>query len=195
MAMPAEGAVPGGHGAPLREALAEQAEPGRPGEPAGSDLLAGTGAAGTGLDNAAAAVRELSRAAEHRHPDIAVELRLCIAPGCGSGDTPHAAVVLRRRQHPTAPAAAPQQDNGARLPGQRGGDPLAPLTRREHEVLALLAQGRSNTGIAAALVLSDSAVAKHINAIFTKLGLLPAAHTNRRVLAALTYLRSRGTAR
>ncbi|MFB0616808.1 LuxR C-terminal-related transcriptional regulator [Streptomyces sp. AGS-58] len=62
------------------------------------------------------------------------------------------------------------------------------LTEREREVLELLAQGRSNAGIAAALFVTEKAVAKHIGNIFTKLGLLPADGDNRRVLAVLAYL-------
>jgi DNA-binding NarL/FixJ family response regulator len=67
-------------------------------------------------------------------------------------------------------------------------DPLQRLTPREHDVLALMAEGRSNAGIAAALVVSDSAVAKHVNSIFTKLGLVPADNDHRRVLAVLRFL-------
>ncbi|WP_018637239.1 response regulator transcription factor [Parafrankia elaeagni] len=67
--------------------------------------------------------------------------------------------------------------------------PLAALTERELDVLRLMAEGRSNTGIAAALVLSGKAVEKHIANIFLKLG-LPQDSTahHRRVLAVLTYL-------
>jgi DNA-binding NarL/FixJ family response regulator len=67
-------------------------------------------------------------------------------------------------------------------------DPLDRLTRREHEVLALMAEGRSNAGIAGTLVVSESAVAKHVNSIFTKLGLGPADSDHRRVLAVLRFL-------
>jgi DNA-binding NarL/FixJ family response regulator len=67
-------------------------------------------------------------------------------------------------------------------------DPLDRLTRREHEVLALMAEGRSNAGIAGTLVVSESAVAKHVNSIFTKLGLGPADTDHRRVLAVLRFL-------
>ena len=66
--------------------------------------------------------------------------------------------------------------------------PLDRLTRREHEVLALMAEGRSNAGIAGALVVSESAVAKHVNSIFTKLELAPADTDHRRVLAVLRFL-------
>jgi DNA-binding NarL/FixJ family response regulator len=69
-------------------------------------------------------------------------------------------------------------------------DPLGHLTSREHEVLALMAEGRSNSGIAAALVVSESAVAKHINSIFTKLDLATADTDHRRVLAVLQFLSS-----
>ena len=71
---------------------------------------------------------------------------------------------------------------------QRGG--LASLTPRERQVLALMAEGRSNSGIAAALVVSGGAVEKHVASIFTKLGLPPDDTDNRRVLAVLHYLRS-----
>ena len=66
--------------------------------------------------------------------------------------------------------------------------PLAELTPREKEVLDLLAQGRNNAGIAAALFLSERAVEKHINAIFSKLGVSEEADVNRRVKAVLVYL-------
>ena len=61
----------------------------------------------------------------------------------------------------------------AQLLVRRGGDPLDNLTERELGVLALMAEGRSNAEIAAALVITDSAVSKHINSIFAKLGLYP----------------------
>ncbi|WP_055563930.1 LuxR C-terminal-related transcriptional regulator [Streptomyces atriruber] len=65
---------------------------------------------------------------------------------------------------------------------------MATLTAREREVLECLAQGRSNTGIAEALFISEKAVAKHIGNIFPKLGLPPSDTDNRRVLAVLAYL-------
>jgi DNA-binding NarL/FixJ family response regulator len=65
---------------------------------------------------------------------------------------------------------------------------LASLTARERDVLGLMAEGRSNSGIAAALVLSEGAVEKHIASIFGKLSLQPEAADNRRVLAVLRYL-------
>ncbi|TDT97726.1 LuxR family two component transcriptional regulator [Streptomyces sp. 846.5] len=70
----------------------------------------------------------------------------------------------------------------------RRGDPLAALTPREREVLALMAEGRSNAGIAEALTVSESAVAKHINNIFAKLDLPVADADHRRVLAVLRFL-------
>jgi len=72
----------------------------------------------------------------------------------------------------------------------RHADGLAALTRRERDVLELMAEGRSNAGIASALVLSGGAVEKHIASIFGKLGLPPSENDNRRVLAVLRYLRS-----
>jgi DNA-binding NarL/FixJ family response regulator len=64
------------------------------------------------------------------------------------------------------------------------------LTPREREVLGLMAEGRSNTAIAASLFLSAGAVEKHITSIFSKLGLPPSDADHRRVLAVLRYLES-----
>jgi len=79
---------------------------------------------------------------------------------------------------------------GRLLGRRRRTDPLEPLSPREREVLALMAEGRSNAGIAEHLVVTERAVEKHVTSIFTKLGLTPAAEDHRRVLAVLTYLRS-----
>src|SRR5690242_9887956 len=72
---------------------------------------------------------------------------------------------------------------------RRRDDPLADLTQREREVLELMAEGRSNTGIAERLVVTERAVEKHVTSIFQKLGLPPASEDHRRVLAVLTWLR------
>jgi DNA-binding NarL/FixJ family response regulator len=72
---------------------------------------------------------------------------------------------------------------------RRGARPLDELTPREGEVLQLMAEGRSNAGIATALVLSVGAVEKHIASIFQKLRLPPSGNDHRRVLAVLEYLR------
>jgi DNA-binding NarL/FixJ family response regulator len=69
-------------------------------------------------------------------------------------------------------------------------EPLAVLTAREREVLGEMAEGRSNAAIAAKLFVTEKAVSKHINNIFTKLGLPPSEDDNRRVLAVLAYLNS-----
>ena len=73
---------------------------------------------------------------------------------------------------------------------RRPQDPLAGLSGREREVLALIAEGRSNSAIAAALFISEPAVGKHVGNILAKLGLPPTDDTNRRVLAVLTFLRA-----
>ena len=65
---------------------------------------------------------------------------------------------------------------------------LERLTPREREVLAAMAEGSSNRGIAEALVISEGAVEKHISSIFAKLDLDPEGGSHRRVLAVLTYL-------
>jgi DNA-binding NarL/FixJ family response regulator len=72
----------------------------------------------------------------------------------------------------------------------RRADGLATLTPRERDVLALMAEGKSNAGIAAALVITESVVEKHVASIFGKLNLPPSEADNRRVLAVLRYLRA-----
>ncbi|MGK5556021.1 LuxR C-terminal-related transcriptional regulator [Actinomadura kijaniata] len=67
-------------------------------------------------------------------------------------------------------------------------EPLQMLTPREREVLGLMAEGRSNAAIAAQLFITEKAISKHTNNIFTKLGLPPSEDDNRRVLAVLAYL-------
>jgi DNA-binding NarL/FixJ family response regulator len=73
---------------------------------------------------------------------------------------------------------------------RRRRDPLDQLTPREREVLALIAEGRSNSAIAKELVVSEAAIGKHIGNILTKLDLPATDTTHRRVLAVLTYLRA-----
>ena len=68
--------------------------------------------------------------------------------------------------------------------------PLARLTGREREVLALMAEGRSNSAIAQRIVVTEKAVSKHCTSIFAKLELPPSGDDNRRVLAVLAYLDS-----
>ncbi len=69
-------------------------------------------------------------------------------------------------------------------------DPIASLTQRERDVLALMGEGRSNTAIAGALSIGEGSVEKYVANIFTKLGLEPDSADNRRVLAVIAYLRS-----
>jgi DNA-binding NarL/FixJ family response regulator len=76
------------------------------------------------------------------------------------------------------------------LSRQRNEDPLAELTPREREVLTLMAEGRSNQGIADKLVITLRAVEKYVSTIFAKLGLPSTGSDSRRVLAVLLYLRS-----
>ena len=76
----------------------------------------------------------------------------------------------------------------AQLLLRRQDRPLDRLSAREREVLSLMAEGRSNAGIAQCLVVSESAVAKHINNIFMKLDLLAGGGDHRRVLAVLRFL-------
>jgi DNA-binding NarL/FixJ family response regulator len=77
----------------------------------------------------------------------------------------------------------------ALLKRQRAASPLDALTEREREVLALMAEGRSNQAIADRVHLSPKTIETHVHAIFTKLGLEPTPDDHRRVLAVVTYLR------
>ncbi len=81
------------------------------------------------------------------------------------------------------------------LVAARGRDPLVDLTERERDVLALMAEGRTNAAIAERLAIGAKTVEMHVNTIFSKLGLEPAPDDNRRVRAVLAYLRrTRGLA-
>ena len=76
----------------------------------------------------------------------------------------------------------------ALMMGRRQGGPLDALTDREREVLGLMAEGKTNRGIAGELFVSERAVERHVTAIFGKLGLPSGAGDHRRVLAVLAYL-------
>jgi len=78
---------------------------------------------------------------------------------------------------------------GRMLGRRRRGGPLDQLTPREREVLAAMAEGKSNRGIAEALVVTEAAVEKHVTNIFHKLALAPTSTEHRRVLAVLAYVR------
>jgi len=80
---------------------------------------------------------------------------------------------------------------GQMLGRRRRVDPLDELSRREREVLELMAQGRSNSGIAEQLIITESAVEKHVTSIFDTLGIDRSGEAHRRILAVLTYVRSR----
>ena len=88
----------------------------------------------------------------------------------------------------TAGGTALDPEVVAQLLVRRGGDPLGELTERERDVLALMAEGRDNSEIGSALVITESAVSKHISSIFVKLGLYQGDSGHRRVLAVLRYL-------
>jgi DNA-binding NarL/FixJ family response regulator len=80
----------------------------------------------------------------------------------------------------------------AQLLTRKGGNPIASLTAREREVMALIAQGMDNQAIAERLFVTDNAVHKHIGSIFAKLGLAATDSGHRRVLAVLMYLNGLG---
>ena len=80
---------------------------------------------------------------------------------------------------------------GQMLGRRRRTDPLDELSPREREVLELMAQGRSNSGIAEQLVITESAVEKHVTSIFDTLGIERSGEAHRRILAVLTFLRAR----
>ena len=104
------------------------------------------------------------------------------------GDVPSFIDAVRRV---AAGGSALDPELVARMLKRRGADgPLAGLTQREHDVLAGMAEGKSNQGIADDLVLSQAAIEKHVTAIMHKLGLGPTQTGHRRVLAVLAYLRA-----
>jgi DNA-binding NarL/FixJ family response regulator len=74
---------------------------------------------------------------------------------------------------------------------RRAEDPLEQISPREREVLALMAEGRSNSAIAAELVVTERAVEKHVTSIFSKLDLGSSREDHRRVLAVRAYLSAR----
>ena len=88
--------------------------------------------------------------------------------------------------------AALRRDAAETEGSDQGGDGLAAFTRRERDVLALIAEGRTNHAISERLHLSTKSVEAYVAKIFTKLGLEPTAHDHRRVLAAVAYLRATG---
>jgi DNA-binding NarL/FixJ family response regulator len=101
----------------------------------------------------------------------------------------HVAEFVEAVRRVAAGGTALDPDVVAQLFSRRRDDgPLERLTPREREVLALMAEGRSNAGIAQALVLSVGAVEKHVQSILGKLDLTQSASDHRRVLAVLTYL-------
>lgn len=91
-----------------------------------------------------------------------------------------------------APSSAPRWSRPWSAAGPGCASALKDLTPRELDVLREMAQGRGNAGIAAQLYLSESSVEKHVNAIFTKLGLSAEQFSHRRVTAVLTFLRDAG---
>jgi len=80
---------------------------------------------------------------------------------------------------------------GELVTARRRNDPLAALSPREREVLALMAEGRSNAGIAGRLWVAEGTIEKHVRSILTKLTLTETADDHRRVLAVLAFLESR----
>jgi DNA-binding NarL/FixJ family response regulator len=111
------------------------------------------------------------------------------------GDVPAFLDALRRV---AAGGTALDREVVAELMRARSRDddgPLAALSPREHEVLGLMAEGRTNAAIARALVVTAGAVEKHVTNIFSKLDLPATDDDHRRVLAVLTFLRATGDAR
>lgn len=89
-------------------------------------------------------------------------------------------------------ALDPEAVSQLMAPGRGADGPFAELTDREREVLDLMAQGRSNAGIAAELFITGGAVEKHISKIFDKLDLVPSSEDHRRVLAVVNYMQQGG---
>ena len=116
--------------------------------------------------------------------------RVGSAPGAASGTSVDAAATPSGPPPATARAVSPSTPSGGIASAAPGGTGLDRLTRREQEVLELMAQGLSNAQIAERLVVSDGAVAKHVANIFRGLDLQPG-EENRRVRAVLAWLHAR----
>ena len=116
--------------------------------------------------------------------------RVGSAPGAASGTSVDAAATPSGPPPATARAVSPSTPSGGIAHATPGGTGLDRLTRREQEVLELMAQGLSNAQIAERLVVSDGAVAKHVANIFRGLDLQPG-EENRRVRAVLAWLHAR----
>jgi DNA-binding NarL/FixJ family response regulator len=155
-------------------------------------------------DDGLRAAREIGR----RHPDVGVlvlsqyvdEEYAFEALGDARGGVGYLLKDRVAEVEPFADAVRRVADGGSAVDPQvlshlvghaRREDPLDELTGREREVLELMAEGRSNQAIAEQLVITGRAVEKHVTRIFDKLGLAPAPEDHRRVLAVLTFLRSR----
>jgi DNA-binding NarL/FixJ family response regulator len=131
---------------------------------------------------------------QHADAGLAMKLLAESAEGVGYmlkervGDLDEFAEAVRRVGHGGSvldPAIVAQI-----VGGRRTGDPLEAMTPREREVLALMAEGRSNQGIAERLQITERAVQRHVASVFDKLGLAASTDDHRRVLAVLAFLRS-----
>ena len=143
-----------------------------------SHLMKAARAAGSAQDAADSGVGEAAGA------------RVGSAPGATSGASVDATATPSGPPPATARAVSPSTPSGGIAHARPGGAGLDRLTRREQEVLELMAQGLSNAQIAERLVLSDGAVAKHVANIFRGLDLQPG-EENRRVRAVLAWLHAR----
>jgi len=129
---------------------------------------------------------------QYVEPDYALELLAESAEGVGYllkdrvSDVKEFAAAVRRVAEG---GSALDPTVVSQLVGRRS-DPVSQLTPREREVLELMAEGRSNSGIAERLVITERAVEKHVTSIFAKLRLPAASEDHRRVLAVLAFLRS-----
>jgi DNA-binding NarL/FixJ family response regulator len=134
------------------------------------------------------AVLVLSQYVEERY---AVDLLSVQTAGVGyllKDRVAHVGDFLEALRRVAAGGTALDPEVVAQLLLRRRDDPLDRLTPREHQVLRLMAEGRSNNGIVDALKVSPSAVEKYVSNIFTKLDLPPTTNTHRRVLATLKFL-------
>jgi DNA-binding NarL/FixJ family response regulator len=131
---------------------------------------------------------------QYLEPAFAHELVTDIGPGSGyllKERVADAAVFADAVRRVATGQVVIDPDIVARLLRPVARDELADLTEREREVIALLAEGRTNQAIGESLGIATKTVETHVNAIFSKLGLEPAEDDNRRVLAVLAYLRAR----
>ena len=134
----------------------------------------------------AGALRDVAASVEETHP---VVVDVVTVGDCADSEAVRTVAAGDQLLAPAVTRRLVEHFVATRRPSVQVPAAVADLTPREREVLALMAEGRSNTAIARRIVVTEGAVEKHVRNIFTKLDLPPDTEQHRRVLAVLAYLR------